>query len=187
MRASRSRTPPRYFRDKRRNNWIAVSPCTLQEGVTLHPGAPARVRVAPKGEFSFPENQNCLVRVTKWTGRDSVTNVTIRPQLVTLGDTPDMEIEVEGEGQLQRHAKVACLSILAAKIPSGLFTSAAARRLDWTDRSENMDRRWFRVTTVVLHKKGEVSYPTLPLAMLWMWPSSVHLLGPNRHHISVVF
>jgi len=138
-----------------------VSPCTLQEGVTLHRGAQTRLRVAPKGEFSFPENQNCLVRVTKWTGRDSISNVKIKPQLVTLGDTPDLEIEVEGEGQLQRYDKVACLSILAAQIPSGLFTSAAARRLDWTDRSDNMDRRWFRVTTVVLHKKGTLGRITI--------------------------
>ena len=187
-RSSRSRTPPRYFRDKRsRNNWIAVSPCTLQEGVTLHRGAQTRLRVAPKGEFSFPENQNCLVRVTKWTGRDSISNVKIKPQLVTLGDTPDLEIEVEGEGQLQRYDKVACLSILAAQIPSGLFTSAAARRLDWTDRSDNMDRRWFRVTTVVLHKKGEVSYRALPLAMLWMWPPVYICLDQTDSNSSLYF
>ena len=95
-----------------------------------------------------------MVRVTKWTGRDSIPNVRIKPQVVTLGDTPNLEIEVEGEGDLHRFDKIACLSILSTSIPPGLFTSAASHRLNWTDRTEDSDRRWFRVTTVVLHKKG---------------------------------
>ena len=154
-RSSRSRSPPRPFRDRERSNWIAVAPCTLQESVHLQRGVPVLVRVAPKGEFSFPENENSMVRVTKWTGRDSIQNVRIKPQVVTLGDTPNLEIEVEGEGDLHRFDKIACLSILSTSIPPGLFTSAASNRLDWTDRTEDSDRRWFRVTTVVLHKKGE--------------------------------
>ena len=153
-RSSRSRTPPRPFRDRERSNWIAVAPCTLQESVHLQRGVPVLVRVAPKGEFSFPENENSMVRVTKWTGRDSIPNVRIKPQVVTLGDTPNLEIEVEGEGDLHRFDKIACLSILSTSIPPGLFTSAASHRLNWTDRTEDSDRRWFRVTTVVLHKKG---------------------------------
>ena len=78
------------------------------------------MRVAPKGEFSFPENENSMVRVTKWTGRDSIQNVRIKPQVVTLGDTPNLEIEVEGEGDLHRFDKIACLSILSTSIPPGL-------------------------------------------------------------------
>ena len=112
------------------------------------------VRIAPKGEFSFPENQNSMVRVTKWTGRDSIANVRIKPQVVVLGDTPNLEIEVEGEGDLQRHDKIACLSILSTSIPPGLFTSSSSSRLEWTDKTNDSDRKWFRVTTVVLHKKG---------------------------------
>ena len=153
-RSSRSRTPPRPFRDRERSNWIAVAPCTLQESVHLQRGVPVLVRVAPKGEFSFPENQHSMVKVTKWTGRDAIPNVRIRPQVVTLGETPNLEIELEGEGDLHRFDKIACLSILSTSIPPGLFTSAASHRLDWKDRTEDSDRRWFRVSTVVLHKKG---------------------------------
>ena len=153
-RSSRSRSPPRQFRDRERSNWIAVAPCTLQENVHLQRGVPVVVRIAPKGEFSFPENQNSMVRVTKWTGRDSIANVRIKPQVVVLGDTPNLEIEVEGEGDLQRHDKIACLSILSTSIPPGLFTSSSSSRLEWTDKTNDSDRKWFRVTTVVLHKKG---------------------------------
>ena len=95
-----------------------------------------------------------MVKVTKWTGRDAIPNVRIRPQVVTLGETPNLEIELEGEGDLHRFDKIACLSILSTSIPPGLFTSAASHRLDWKDRTEDSDRRWFRVSTVVLHKKG---------------------------------
>ena len=170
-RSSRSRTPPRPFRDRERSNWIAVAPCTLQESVHLQRGVPVLVRVAPKGEFSFPENENSMVRVTKWTGRDSIANVRIKPQVVTLGSTPNLEIEVEGEGDLHRFDKIACLSILSTSIPPGLFTSAASHRLDWTDRTEDSDRRWFRVTTVVLHKKGEQEGIFLSFWLIFVSPS----------------
>lgn len=160
-RSSRSRSPPRAQRDRGRNNWIAVAPCTLDESITLQPGKVIKVKVAPKGEFSFKENQGCMVRVTKWTGRDSINNVKIKPQLVTVGSLPSMEIEIEGEGHVGRVDKIACLSILSAQIPSALFTSAASRRLDWCDRTQNSDRRWFRVTTVVLHKKGTLGRITI--------------------------
>lgn len=119
------------------------------------------MRIAPKGEFSFPENQNSMVRVTKWTGRDSIANVRIKPQVVVLGETPNLEIEVEGEGDLQRHDKIACLSILSTSIPPGLFTSSSSSRLEWTDKTNDSDRKWFRVTTVVLHKKGTLGRITI--------------------------
>ena len=114
------------------------------------------VTVAAKGEFSFNENRGCMVRITKWTGRDNVGCIHIKPQIVTLDENLDLQIEVENPYpekpiHLQKHDKIACLSILSSPIPSGMFTSVGTVS---ADRYESGSKRWFKVASVVLHKKG---------------------------------
>ena len=164
---STSRCPGRI---RNSQHWVPVAPCTIQENVTLEKSSKMMVTVAAKGEFSFRENKGCMVRITKWTGREYVGSIHIKHQVVTLDDNLDLQIEVENpypekDIPLFIHDKIACLSILSSPIPSSLFSSVSSGS---PDRYESDSRRWFKVTTVLLHKKG----------------MKVHLLGCNGcyHH-----
>ena len=109
-----------------------------------------------KGEFSFKDNAGCMVRITKWTGKDSTTSVHIRPQIILLDDRTSVVIEVanphsERNLELVKHDKIACLSVLSAPAHPSTFRGLRCS----PDRYQTEDHRWFKVTTVVLHKKGK--------------------------------
>ena len=120
------------------------------------------VTIKAKGEFSFKDNPGCMVKMTKWTGKDSVSSIHVRPQIVRLTGSSYVSIEVANTYQdktisLHKYDKIACLSILSAPMPSRLFSSLSSS----PDRFQTGDRRWFKVTTVVLHKKGSLDRITI--------------------------
>ena len=100
-----------------------------------------------------------MVKITKWTGIESVSCIHIKPQITTLNEHDELHIEVENPYSeknlfIRKHEKIACLSILSAPIPSGLYS-----RVSYSpDRFNTDSKRWFKVTNVVLHKKGEISF-----------------------------
>ena len=61
------------------------------------------VTVAPRGQFSFKENKGSMVRITKWTGRDYIGCIHIRPQIVTIDENMDLQIEVENPYPEKKH------------------------------------------------------------------------------------
>ena len=135
--------------------WIPLTPCAILDDVDLGPGESKEVAIRAKGEFSFKDNPGCMVRITKWTGKDSMTSVQIRPQIVQLDDRTSVMIEVanphsERNLELLKHDKIACLSVLSAPAHPSLFRGLRCS----PDRYQTDDQRWFKVTTVVLHKKG---------------------------------
>jgi len=166
-RRSRSRSSPRYTeyrrrpsrspdRMRRKEQWVAVSPCSIQENVTLEKCSTMMVTVAPRGQFSFKDNIGSMVRMTKWTGRDYIGCIHIKPQIVTIDENLDLQIEVENpypekKLYLRKYDNISCLSILTSPIPSALFSSINSST---TDKYEDGNKRWFKVTSVVLHKKG---------------------------------
>ena len=137
------------------NKWIPIAPCTLLDEVEIESESTQMVDISIKGEFSFKENCGCMVRITKWTGRDAVRNIEIRPQIVTLEQSNTAQIEVENPcpGKnlfLQRNDKIACISILSAPTYPGLFHGLTSP----VDTYRTATKKWFRVATVVLHRKG---------------------------------
>ena len=166
-RRSRTRSMPRYADYRKRRSrtpermrisehWVPVSPCTIQENITLEKCSTMMVTVAPRGQFSFKENKGSMVRITKWTGRDYIGCIHIRPQIVTIDENMDLQIEVESPYPekniyLKKHDSIACLSILTSPIPSAMFSSIHS---SVADKYENGSKRWFKVTSVVLHNKG---------------------------------
>merc|ERR1719228_44226 len=137
------------------NKWIPIAPCTLLDDVEIEGQSTMMVDISIKGEFNFKENVGCMVRITKWTGRDSVRNIEIRPQIVTLELTNTAQIEVENPFPnknlfLQKNDKVACISILSAPTYPGLFRGLSS----CVDTYRTATKKWFRVASVVLHRKG---------------------------------
>ena len=135
--------------------WIPLTPCAILDDVDLGPGETMEVAIRAKGEFSFKDNPGCMVRITKWTGKDSMSSVQIRPQIVQLDDRTSVTIEVsnphpERNLELLKHDKIACLSVLSAPAHPSLFRGLRCS----PDRYQTDEQRWFKVTTVVLHKKG---------------------------------
>jgi len=140
--------------------------------------------IKAKGEFSFKDNSGCMVRITKWTGKDSVPGVHIRPQIVSLDTKSHVKIEVENPGgedtrtlHLLKHDKIACLSILSAPTPGGFFNKLNCS----PDRYETAARRWFKVTTVVLHKKGSLDRITIQPGRTMKVIATV--IGPLKKHV----
>ena len=148
--------------ERQGQHWIPVTPCTIEEDTDLAPGETVGVYIRAKGEFSFKDNSGSMVRITKWTGKDSMSRAFIKPQIVELGSST-VRIEVsnhqkDGVIKLLKHDKIACLSVLSAPIEPGLF-----RNMDYSpDRYYRQDKRWFKFTTVVLHKKGSKLVLTPP-------------------------
>ena len=137
-------------------HWVPVSSCTIQANITLEKCSTMMVTVAPRGQFSFKENKGSMVRITKWTGRDYIGCLHIRPQIVTIDENMDLQIEVENPYPektiyLKKHDSIACLSILTSPIPSAMFSSV---HYSAADKFEKGSKRWVKVTSVVLHKKG---------------------------------
>ena len=166
-RRSRTRSSPRYTEYRKRRSrtpermrisehWVPVSSCTIQANITLEKCSTMMVTVAPRGQFLFKENKGSMVRITKWTGRDYIGCIHIRPQIVTIDENMDLQIEVENPYPekniyLKKHDSIACLSILTSPIPSAMFSSVHSSA---AEKYENGSKRWFKVTSVVLHKKG---------------------------------
>ena len=169
---SRSRSPPPRFsdfnsrrrgenrspadRNRGKEHWLPVSPCLLQHDVTVEKSSTMMVTVAQRAQFSFRENKGCMVRITKWTGRDFIGCIHIKPQIVNLDENIELQIEVENPYPekniyLKKHDNIACLSILTSPIPSHVFSSVHS---SYPEDYEHDKKRWFKVTSVVLHKKG---------------------------------
>ena len=140
------------------HHWIPATPCAMEEDMHLAPGETRTVYIRAKGEFSFKDNAGCMVRITKWTGKDSVNHAQIRSQIIELERCSTVKIEVTNPDkdhglELMKQDKIGCLSVLSAPTYPGLFTN-----LDCSPHRYQTDsRRWFKFTTVVLHKKGIVS------------------------------
>jgi len=127
------------------------------------------VKISAKEEFRYRENEGCMVRVTKWTGRDSIPGIQIRPQIVTLDDESSMEIEIRNPFAdkalfLQRQDKVACLSVLSGPAKPGFFNRDVS-----PESFETRDKRWFRVSSVVLHRKGTDHQSCIKMCFLLLY------------------
>ena len=140
------------------SRWIPITPCTIQEDVEVEPMSTVLVNIKAKGEFSFKDNLGCYVRITKWTGKDSVDFLTIKPQVIKI-ESSLVRVEMSNTYSdkflnIYKHDKVACMSILSSPPPSAMLS-----RINCSpERYQSQDKRWFKVTTVVLHKKGEDFY-----------------------------
>ena len=145
---SPSRSPPRRYRPL----WIAVSPLSLLSDVSLEKASKCRVVLSLRDQFSFSTNSGSVVKISKWSGRESVNCVVVSPQVVTLQDGGEIEVEIENPYydrtlRLRKHEKIACLSILTCPVPRHLSDTAP-------DRYCTSTQRWFRVSQAVLHRKG---------------------------------
>jgi hypothetical protein len=112
------------------------------------------VRIAAKGEFSFRDNAGAMVRVTKWTGRDAVPHIQIRPQVVKLDENSSCEVEIYNplphkRVTVAKYDKVACISVLSCPPSSEMYDA-----MDASTPDDEAARRWFKVSAVVLHRKG---------------------------------
>lgn len=144
------------------------------------------VTIKAKGEFSFRDNPGCMVKITKWTGKDSVSNIHVRPQIVSLTDRSSVSIEIANTYQeetisLLKYDKIACLSILSAPIPSRMFSSLSCS----PDRLQTGERKWFKVTTVVLHKKGSLDRITIQPGKTLKVIGTV--IGPLKKHVGKLY
>jgi len=133
----------------------------MQETIELESLATTLVKVGVKDEFAFPENVGAMVRLTKWTGRDSVPNIQIRPQIVTIDKDLCMEIEVRNPFKdkklfLQKQDKIACLSVLSGPLNMSQFDREMSPQDFETD-----SKKWFRVAPMVLHRKGTLDRITI--------------------------
>lgn len=143
--------------NQKRQQWIPVTPCTATETVEIDKLGTILVRIAAKGEFSFKDNAGAMVRVTKWTGRDSVPHIHIRPQVVMLDENSSCEIEVYNPLPSKRvtvakYDKVACISVLSCPPSSEMYDA-----MDMSpEQMADAPRRWFKVSAVVLHRKGTI-------------------------------
>ena len=155
--SSRSVSTEEEEEESELSRWIPITPCTIQEDVEVEPMSSVMVNIKAKGEFSFKDNLGCYVRITKWTGKDSVDFLTIKPQVIKI-ESSQARVEMSNTYSdkflnIYKHDKVACMSILSSPPPSSMLS-----RMDCSpERYQSQDKRWFKVTTVVLHKKGEQS------------------------------
>ena len=180
----RSRTPSSGSEeeDPNLNRWIPITPCTIQEDVEIEPMSSVMVNIKAKGEFSFKDNPGCFVRVTKWTGKDNVNFMVIKPQIVKLLDSSCVKVEVGNPYpdkflNIYKHDKIACMSILAATPPAALF-----RDLNCSpERYQSSEKRWFKVTTVVLHRKGSLDKISISPGKTLKVVGTV--IGPLKKHI----
>lgn len=167
--------------ERQGQHWIPVTPCTIEEDTELAPGDSMGVYIRAKGEFSFKDNSGSMVRITKWTGKDSMSRAFIKPQIVELGSST-VRIEVSNPQKekmlnLMKHDKIACLSVLSAPIAPGFF-----RNIDCSpERYYRQDKRWFKFTTVVLHKKGALDRITIQPGRTMKVIGTI--IGPIKKHI----
>jgi len=180
----RSRTPSSCSEegDGEMNRWIPITPCTIMEDVEVEPMSTVMVSIRAKGEFSFKDNPGCYVRITKWTGKDNVNFVVIKSQIVKLIESSQVKIEIGNPYpdkflNIYKHDKIACMSILSTPPPSSLFS-----RLNCSpERYQSTDKRWFKVTTVVLHRKGSLDKISISPGKTLKVVGTV--IGPLKKHI----
>lgn len=133
-----------------------------------------------KYSFNLPSFIYC--RITKWTGKDNVNFMVIKPQIVQLVESSCVRVEVSNPYpdkflNILRHDKIACMSILSATPPSSLFS-----RLNCSpERYQSADKRWFKVTTVVLHRKGSLDKISISPGKTLKVVGTV--IGPLKKHI----
>jgi len=179
--SSRSVSTEEEEEESELSRWIPITPCTIQEDVEVEPMSSVMVNIKAKGEFSFKDNLGCYVRITKWTGKDSVDFVTIKPQVIKI-ESSQARVEMSNTYSdkflnIYKHDKVACMSILSSPPPSSMLS-----RMDCSpERYQSQDKRWFKVTTVVLHKKGSLDKITISPGKTLKVVGTV--IGPLKKHI----
>merc|ERR1712013_857160 len=94
-----------------------------------------------------------------------------------------MQIEVENpypekKLYLRKYDNISCLSILTSPIPSALFSSINSST---ADKYEDGNKRWFKVTSVVLHKKGRLDRITIQPGRTMKIIATV--LGPLKKYV----
>ena len=149
---SRSRSPPRRWRPL----WLAVSPLSLSQEVTLEKASKSLVTLKLREQFSFTSNCGSQVKISKWSGRDCVNSVSVASQIVVLKEAHEVEVEIENPYydrtlRLRKHEKIACMSVLSTPVPRQVSSLAP-------DRYKTDSERWFRVTNAVLHRKGRTHH-----------------------------
>ena len=117
--------------------WIAVTPVSLDTDIRIEKNSELSAKVMLRDQFCFPSNNESRVKITKWTGKDAISSLVVKPQVVTLVDENDMTVRVENPFydrpiKLRKGDKVGCLSILASPVPRAV-------RCVTPDRSQNMD------------------------------------------------
>ena len=122
------------------------------------------------------------IRITKWTGKDNVNFMVIKPQIVKLIESSLVKIEVSNPYpdkflNIYKHDKIACMSILSTPPPSGLFNKLNCS----PERYGVADKKWFKVTTVVLHRKGSLDKISISAGKTLKVVGTV--IGPLKKHI----
>jgi len=150
---SRSYSPTQ---NRKNDHWLPIYCCPLQENINVEKSSTMIVTVAPRSQFLFRDNKNCMTRITKWTGKDQINCIYIKPQIVSIDEHLELQIEIENldpdeNVYLKKHESLACLSILSSPIPSSIYSSVHS---SGTDHQEIGNKRWFMVASIVLHQKG---------------------------------
>ena len=135
-----------------------MSPLSLTSDVSMEKAAKCRVLLKLRDQFSFSSNSGSVVKITKWSGREGVNCVVVSPQVLTLQEGHEIEVEIENPYydrtlRLRKEENIACLSILTCPVPRYLSDTAP-------DRFSTPTQRWFRVSHAVLHRKGGQHYHT---------------------------
>ena len=105
--------------------WIAVSPVSIENDVKLDKNTEQSVSVILRDKFWFESNKDCRVKITKWTGRDCISSLVIKPQVITLAEENKMDINIETpyydkQIKLLQYDKIGCLSILSSPVPRSI-------------------------------------------------------------------
>ena len=132
--------------------WIAVSPVSIDTDYKVEKNSEEKVIVTLREQFNFASNKGAKVRISKWTGKDCLSSLVVKPQVIVLEDENQMELTVENPYydrgiKLLKHDKIGCLSILSSPVPRTM-------RSVTPDRFQTVDERWVKVTHAVLHRKG---------------------------------
>ena len=132
--------------------WIAVSPVSVDDEVKLEKNTEKTVSVVVRDQFCFPSNSKCRVKITKWTGRDCINALLVKPQVISLNEENKMEMTIENPYyhrslKLEKYDKIGCLSILSIPVPRGMRSVSP-------DKYDTETERWYRMTCAVLHRKG---------------------------------
>ena len=137
--------------------WIAVSPVSIDTDYKVEKNSEEKVLVTLREQFNFPSNKGAKVRISKWTGKDCLSSLVVKPQVIELQEENQMELTVENPYydrgiKLLKHDKIGCLSILSTPVPRSMRSNSP-------DRFQTSEARWVKVTHAVLHRKGTMIPP----------------------------
>ena len=137
--------------------WIAVSPVSIDTDYKVEKNSEEKVVVTLMEQFNFPSNKGAKVRISKWTGKDCLSSLVVKPQVIELQEENQMELTVENPYydrgiKLLKHDKIGCLSILSTPVPRSMRSNSP-------DRFQTSEARWVKVTHAVLHRKGTMIPP----------------------------